>query len=102
MHSNPKHITCFEVFIQPWVPLKLIFSLGVVVLTVVSLALLLLTRLMLAFTPNSTQLTLTVFCLSVHTETASRNTLDKAQSLTSCLHFFVLNSPLLLVLSAKL
>lgn len=36
------------------------FSLGIVFLAVVSLALLLLTRLMCAFTPNSTQLTLTV------------------------------------------
>lgn len=60
MCSNPKHITCFEVLIQPWVPLKRIFSLGILFLTVVSLALLLLTRLMRAFTPNSTQLTLTV------------------------------------------
>lgn len=60
MCSNPKHITCFEVLLQPWVPLKLIFSLCIVFLIVVSLALLLLTGLIRAFTPNSTQLTLTV------------------------------------------
>lgn len=60
MCSNLKHITCFEVLMQPWVPLRLIFSMHTVFLTVVSLALLLLTRLMSAFTPNSTQLTLSV------------------------------------------
>lgn len=55
MCSNPKHITCFEILMQPWLLLKLIFSLDIVLLTVVSLALLLLTGLMGAFTPNSIQ-----------------------------------------------